>query len=150
MKTIKEVEQEIIGEFQKRSSVDEKYTHLFSLGEQLPEMDPNLKTGENQVKGCESTVWFYLRNDQGRLNLEADSDSLVIKGIAALLARVISGRRPEELRAFSLDFINEIDVWKLPSQRNSGLMAMLSHIKNQAEIMERNAPANKETTEWEN
>lgn len=133
MASISTAEKEIINEFQQMESVDEKYATLFRIGESLPEMDPALKTDHNRVKGCQSTVWFYLRtDDDGRCYLSADSDSMVIKGITALLVRLIAGRKPDELLSISMDFLNQIEIWKLPSQRNSGLMAMLDHIKTDA------------------
>jgi len=59
----------------------------------------------------------------------ADSDSLVIKGIAALLARIIAGRRAEEIKQLSMDFVDKLQIWKLASERNNGLMSMLRDIK---------------------
>ncbi len=133
MKPIAMLEKEIIAEFQALADVDDKYAHLFSLGDQLPELNPAYKTEAYRVKGCESTVWFHLRPEGGRLYLEADSDSMVIKGITALLVRLVAGRHPQELQALSMDFLDQIQVWKLPSQRNSGLQAMLAHILQQAQ-----------------
>ena len=135
MKSIKTIEQEIIDEFDNLADIDEKYLHLFELGYSLPEMDPSLKNEENLVNGCQSQLWFYLRNENGRLYLEADSDSLVIRGITALLARLISGRSPEEILLIKLDVIDALDIWKLASERNNGLRAMLDHLHQQAQQM---------------
>ena len=133
MASIEQMEEQIIHEFQQMESVDEKYATLFRIGDSLPEMDPGLKTEHNRVKDCQSTVWFHLRtDDEGRCYLSADSDSMVIKGITALLARLIAGHKPDELISISMNFLNQIEIWKLPSQRNSGLMAMLDHIKTDA------------------
>ncbi len=136
MKPIKTIEKEIIQEFEALTDLDAKYAHLFKIGEALPELDPKYKTEAYRVKGCESTVWFHLRNDNGRLSLEADSDSMLIKGITALLVRIIANRQPHELENLSLNFLNEINIWKLPSKRNSGLMAMLGHIKTKAKSIQ--------------
>jgi len=136
MKPIKAVENDIIEEFQALPDVDAKYAHLFRLGDALPAMDPALKTNQNQVKGCQSTLWFHLSEDQGCLTLVADSDSMVIKGITALLARLIAGRSAEDIQAIGMDFIDEIKIWKLASERNNGLLAMLDHLKQQAKMME--------------
>lgn len=128
-KTLKAQEQEIVETFSKLDSIDAKYAYLFKLGEALPEMDADLKTNATQVKGCQSNLWFHLYEKEGRYYLLADSDSLVIKGIAALLARLIAGREVEEIKQINLDFIDRIKIWKLASDRNNGLMAMLDHIK---------------------
>jgi len=129
VKTIQALEQEIIENFSKLDSIDEKYAYLFDLGEALPKMDPALKTNANQVKGCQSKLWFHLHKDEGGYHLLADSDSLVIKGIAALLARLISGREGQEIKRINLDFVDHLQIWKLASERNNGLMAMLEHIQ---------------------
>lgn len=128
MKTIDAVKNEIITTFESLSTIDEKYAYLFKLGDNLPPMESALKTDANQVKGCQSSLWFHLLQKGGRFHLEADSDSLVIKGIAALLARLVEGRTAEEIQTINLDFIDQIKVWKLASERNNGLLAMLEHV----------------------
>ena len=134
MKSIQALEREIINSFEALSTVDEKYTLLFQLGEDLPPMDPDLKIERNQVKGCQSSLWFHLSQAGGRFHLHADSDSMVIKGIAALLVRLVEGRTAEEIQTINMDFIDQIKVWKLASERNNGLMSMLDHIHSLARI----------------
>ena len=121
-------EKEIVDEFANLPDVDAKYAHLFRLGEELPEMDSSLKHAGNLVQGCQSKLWFFLYQEDGRHYLLADSDSMVIKGIAALLARLVHGRTAEEVCAIRMDFIDEMQIWKLASNRNNGLVAMLEHI----------------------
>lgn len=132
MKTIAQKEAEIISEFEQFNDIDSKYEYLFNLGAGLPPMDPSLKTDLNEVAGCQSKLWFYLSFPDGRAKLAAESDSLVINGITALLAKVIEGCPPEQIQDLSLDFIDQLDIWKLASKRNNGLVAMLAHIKEQA------------------
>jgi sulfur transfer protein SufE len=60
---------------------------------------------------------------------------MVIKGIGALLVRLVAGRQPEEIKDLSLDFIDRLNIWKLASDRNNGLMAMMSHLYGQAELL---------------
>lgn len=132
MKTLQAVEREIVASFEGLSTIDEKYALLFQLGEDLPPMDPSLKTDQNLVRGCQSTLWFHLSQVDGCFHLQADSDSLVVKGIAALLAKLIEGRTAEEVLSISMDFINRLNIWKLASERNNGLMAMLDHLHTRA------------------
>lgn len=133
MKSIQQIEQEIIEEFNKYSDIDSKYEYLFQLGFDLPQMDPSLKTHETLVKGCQSTLWFYLEEEAGKLHLQVDSDSLVIKGIGALIVRLVEGRQAEDVKNLDLDFIDRLNIWKLASNRNNGLIAMMSHLHEQAE-----------------
>ena len=128
MKTLQAIESEIISAFQALDTVDEKYAYLFKLGDDLPPMAPELKTEKNKVKGCQSSLWFNLNQEGGCFYLEADSDSMVIKGIAALLIRLVEGRTAEEVLMINMDFIDKIKIWKLASERNNGLMAMIDHI----------------------
>ena len=149
MKTIQAAEREIIETFESLDTIDEKYAHLFQLGESLPPMDPALKTEDNLVKGCQSSLWFYLHQEGCRFSLVADSDSMVIKGISALLVQLIEGRTAQEILAINMDFIDKINIWKLASERNSGLMAMLDHIHSLAhfEQVAKTTPTDRSTQE---
>ena len=133
MKSIQQTEQEIIEEFEKYPDIDSKYDYLFKIGSNLPKMDPSLKTEDNLVSGCQSKLWFYLRKEENGLKLLVDSDSMVIKGIAALLVSLVEGRQPEEIKDLNLDFIDHLNIWKLSSNRNNGLLAMMSHLHELAE-----------------
>ena len=132
MNSIDLITNEIIAEFERFETVDEKYVHLFALGESLPAMPASLKTEANKVQGCQSDLWFQLRCEDGHLRLRADSDSLVIKAIAALLVRVVENCDPADLPSLNLAFIDQLQIWKLASERNNGLMAMLDHLKQEA------------------
>ncbi len=132
MKSLREVEQEIIAEFAAQPDVDAKYVHLFEIGQQVPPLPAEHKTDANRVQGCQSALWFNLYENEDGLHLQAESDSMVINSIAALLARLVEGRRPEDIEALSLDFLDALQIWKLASTRNNGLLAMLAHIKQQA------------------
>ena len=131
-------EADIIAEFEALPDVDAKYMHLFQLGLDLPPLDPSLKTEANQVRGCQSDLWFHLESKDGRLHLAAESESMVISGIAALLVRIVNGCRPEEIDQLNLDFINQLEITKLPSQRNNSLVAMLDHLQGKARSLASN------------
>lgn len=133
--TLNARELEMIEEFNALPDVDAKYMHLFQQGLDLPGLDPALKTEANRVRGCQSDLWFNLEYRDGRLHLAAESDSMVISGIAALLVRLVEGCRPEDLEELNLDFIDQLQIWKLPSQRNNSLVAMLDHLKKEAQAL---------------
>ncbi len=136
MKTIQEMEAEIIQSFQACRTIDEKYTYLFQLGENLTPMNPAYKTDQNLVRGCQSLLWFHLLQESGRFYLLADSDSMVVKGISALLVKLIEGRTAQEIQKINMDFVDQLQIWKLASDRNNGLMAMLDHIHQAAKTAE--------------
>jgi cysteine desulfuration protein SufE len=132
MRTIQDVEADIIAEFAALPDLDAKFTRLFALGQALPPLPAALKTEANRVRGCQSELWFNLYEIDGRLHLQAESDSLMISGIAALLARLVEGRPPEALSELSLDFLDDLQLTKMTSRRNNGLLAMLDHLKTRA------------------
>jgi cysteine desulfuration protein SufE len=137
MASMKQVIEEIIAEFKAFENVDEIYIHLFQQGADLPEMDESLKTKENLVRGCQSTLWFHVTREGDRYYLQADSDSMVVKGIAALLVRITAGQTAEEIQKLNLDFLDRLNIWKLPSERNNGLIAMLEAVKDRVSCCER-------------
>jgi len=132
MQTINELSHDIVDEFAVYNTVDAKYAHLFEIGDQLVPMEEQVKNETNKVRGCQSDLWFELQYRDGRFHLKADSDSMVIKGIAGLLVRIVENCPPAEIQQLNLDFLDELEIWKLASERNNGLMAMLQHIKQQA------------------
>lgn len=130
MTSIKEAQKQIIEDFKLLPAWDDKYSYLIELGQEMPPMNPDLKTEENLVKGCQSKIWFHTRCDDGILILEADSDSLIVKGIASMLVKVLSGHSPQEVLDADLTFIDTIGMRQhLSSQRTNGLMSMLEHIR---------------------
>ena len=128
MLPINEQEKQIIQEFEQFESVDEKYLHLFKIADALPELGSGLKTEENQVKGCQSTVWFFATFQDGGMHLQADSDSIIIKAISALIVRLVEGRPPADVLNVNLNFLDEMSIWKLASRQNPGLAAIIGHL----------------------
>lgn len=128
MQTIKEIQTRFIEEFELLVGA-EKFDYLIDLGQSLPEMSSDHKTEANLVKGCQSSVWFSIHCEDERLFIEADSDSLIIKGISAMLVTLYSGQKAQDILATDNNFIEQIGLWRqLSSQRGNGLTAMLSHI----------------------
>src|ERR1051325_8468380 len=128
--TIEEIQQQIVDEFSMFENPIDKYEYLIDLGKQLPDLDAKYKTEENLVKGCQSKVWLHALRDDGKLKFEADSNTVITKGIIALLVRVLSNQKPEDILATNLEFIDKIDLKShLSSQRTSGLGAMIKYMK---------------------
>ena len=130
--SISALEKQIIQEFEQFDGVDEKYRHLFKLADTLPDLDSGLKTEKNQVKGCQSTVWFYATFQNGGMHLQADSDSMLIKAISALIVRLVEGRPPADVLEVNLNFLDKMSVWKLASRQNPGLTAIIGHLHSMA------------------
>ena len=130
MTPVNEIEKQLIDDFNLLDTWEERYDYLIELGQNLPEMPDALKTDLNLVRGCQSSVWFDIRCEQGRLWFQADSDSLIVKGMAAILTQVLNGRPASEVLQFDLTLFETLGLWRhLSSQRTNGLMAMVTHLK---------------------
>lgn len=132
--TINETQDEIIEEFDGLTDWMDRYAYIIDLGNTLPEFPENLKTPENLIEGCQSRVWIDAKEDAaGRLEFEADSDALIVKGIVALLLRVLSDHTPDEILDADLYFIDKIGLKEhLSPTRSNGLVAMVKQIHNYA------------------
>lgn len=130
---IKEIEEQIIDEFSMFEDWDEKYEYIIELGKQLPLIDEQYKTDEYKVKGCQSQVWLKPEFNNGIVTFKADSDAIITKGLIALLIRVLSGHRPDEIVNANLSFLNEIGLKEhLSPTRSNGLISMIARMKAEA------------------
>lgn len=128
--TIKEVQEEVIEEFAMFDTWMDKYEHIIELGKELPDLDEEYKTKDNIVKGCQSQVWLHTINKDNIIYFEADSDAIITKGLVALMVRVLSGHRAEEIVKSSMYFINRIGLAEhLSPTRSNGLLAMVKQMK---------------------
>lgn len=129
MPSMHEIQKQLVEDFDLLETSNEKFEYLISLGQTLPEMSPDKKTEVNLVSGCQSNVWFVTRCEKGRLYIEADSDSLIVKGLATMLVQVLSGQDADEILNADTKFIEEIGLWRqLSTQRGTGLTTMLANI----------------------
>lgn len=130
MPTIPELQAEIIEDFSLFPVWDERYAYLIELGQKLSPLPEAYRTDENIIRGCQSTVWLQRDCQDGRVMLQADSDSLIVKGLAALLIKILSGQPAEAILTSELTFFSAIGLDQhLSSQRANGLQSMVNEIK---------------------
>lgn len=131
MSTIKEVQDEIISEFEILG--DDKESTIFyimELGGNLKPFPESERKDENIIKGCQSKVWLVANEKDGKVQFQADSNTDITKGLIYLLIRVLNDRRPEEILNADLDFIQKIGMGGIiGSQRSNGLAAMIKQMK---------------------
>ncbi len=128
--TINELQDEVIEEFSGFDDWMDKYQMLIDLGNELDVLNDKYKTESNLIDGCQSRVWLQCDEVDGRLVFTADSDALIVKGIVALLIRVVSGHTPKEILDTDLYFIDKIGLKDhLSPTRSNGLLAMIKQIK---------------------
>lgn len=130
MKTINELQDEVIDEFSGFDDWMDKYQMLIDLGNDLDTLNEKYKTEQNLIDGCQSRVWLQCDYVDGKLVFTADSDALIVKGIIALLIHVLSGHTPKEILDADLYFIDKIGLREhLSPTRSNGLLAMVRQIK---------------------
>jgi cysteine desulfuration protein SufE len=130
MKTINELQDEVIEEFSDFDDWMDKYQMLIDLGNDLETLNDKYKTEQNLIDGCQSRVWLQCDYVDGKLVFTADSDALIVKGIIALLIQVLSGHTPTEILDADLYFIDKIGLREhLSPTRSNGLLAMIKQIK---------------------
>ena len=124
--SIKEIEKEIIEEFELFDNWVDKYEYLIDLGKSLPKIEEHEKTNENIISGCQSQVWLNAKKQNNEVHFFADSDAIMTKGIIAILIRVLSHQEPKEIINANLDFINTIGLKEqLSPTRANGLVSMI-------------------------
>ena len=128
--TIKEVQDQIIEEFEMFEEWMDKYEYIIELGNNLEAYNEKYKTKSNLIQGCQSRVWLNADLHDGNIIFTADSDAVITKGIIALLIRVLSGRSPKEVMNSDLYFIEKIGLKEnLSPTRANGLVSMIKNMK---------------------
>ena len=128
---IEEIEKEIIEEFELfGEDWESKYEHLIDLGKDLPKIKDEFKTEDNLIKGCQSRVWLHSEMLGETVVFTADSDAIITKGMVALMVRVLSHQKPNDIIKTDLNFINKIGLTEhLSPTRANGLVSMIKQMK---------------------
>ena len=130
MKSISQIQQEIIDEFELFDDWMQRYEYMIELGKLVPIIDQKNKTDNNVIKGCQSKVWVYAELKQDKIIYTADSDAIITKGIIALLLRVFSKQHPSDILAADTSFVDKIGLKEhLSPTRANGLLSMIKQLK---------------------
>ena len=130
MKTINELQEEVIEEFSDFDDWMDKYQLLIDLGNEQEPLAPEYKNDQNLIDGCQSRVWLQADLVDGKVEFQAESDALIVKGIIALLIKVVSGHTPDEILENELYFIEAIGLKEhLSPTRSNGLLAMVKQMR---------------------
>ncbi len=128
--SIEQKQNEIVEEFSLFEDWMEKYEHLIEMGKELNPLEGRYKSEENIVKGCQSQVWLNASMRDDQVIFEADSDALISKGLIAMLVRVLSEEKPEDIAKADLHFIDDIGLHQhLSPNRSNGLASMVTKMK---------------------
>ena len=134
--SISEIQNEIIDEFTGFDDWMDRYSLLIEYGNGLEPFPEEDKTDKNLIDGCQSKVWFTCELVQPAppaqpvIIYHGDSDAILVKGIVALLIRVLSGQTPQDIVDADLHFIDDIQLREhLSPTRTNGLNAMLQQMR---------------------
>ena len=127
---LNDTQKDIVEEFSIFEDWLDRYNYLIELGNDLPDIDPKYKTNEYLINGCQSKVWLHADLVDGKIEFSADSDAIIVKGIVALLVKVLDGRTPDEIVENKLFFIDDIGLSQnLSPTRSNGLLAMVKKMR---------------------
>ena len=130
METLKDIQTEIVEEFEMFDDWMQKYEYLIDLGKELAPIEEQYKIEDNLIIGCQSRVWLHAEKQDGQIIYTADSDAIMTKGIIAILIRVLSGQQATEIISADLSFIDTIGLKEqLSATRANGLVSMIKKMK---------------------
>ncbi len=127
---INEIQDEIIEEFSLLDDWMDRYALIIDLGNTLPVLPEEKKTNQNIIEGCQSRVWITAEYRENRVFFEGESDAIIVRGIVALLLKVLSGQSAQDIVDSDLYFIDRIGLNEhLSPTRSNGLVSMLRQMK---------------------
>ena len=130
MKTIDQIQDEVVDEFSAFDDWMDKYALLIELGNSLSPLDEQFKVEGNLIEGCQSRVWLHAEYRDGKVLYQAESDAVIVIGIVSLLIKVLSGHTPREILDTHLYFIEQIGLTEhLSPTRSNGLLAMVKQMR---------------------
>ncbi len=132
-RSVREIQDTIIEEMAGLGDGLERYRYLVTLGRALPPPDDDIRTDENAVGGCQTTVWIEAGLREGKLRLVGDSDAMITRGILSLLLRVLDGRPAAEVADAELYFLDRTGLREhLSPARANGLAGIVDRIRSYA------------------
>ena len=121
---------EILDDFEFFDDWQERYQYIIDLGKSLPEMPEFLKEPSNLIRGCQSNVWLSMDIKEGRLQLQLDSDAIIVKGLLILVLAAFNNKTASEIINFDVDgYFSKLDLFRhLSPTRGNGVRAVVSKI----------------------
>lgn len=130
MKSINDIQNEIIEEFEGFEDWMDKYSLIMDMASSLDPLEERYKNDSNLIEGCQSRVWLQADYVDGKIIFKGDSDALIVKGIVAMLINTLSGHSPKEILESELFFIEKIGLKEnLSPTRSNGLASMVKQMK---------------------
>ena len=134
MKTIAEIQNDIVNDFNEIGDPFDQYAYLIELSCAFVPMYKDMKTPELLVEGCQSHVWLYIYADEnGKFQFDADSDTLIVKGILYLLQKCYCGKSPDEVEKSEIFFLDRTAIMDtFESDRQKGIGYVIKKLRYEA------------------
>ena len=127
---VQAAQDELVEEFQFFDNWMDRYQYLIDLGRRLPDFPLADRVDANKIRGCQSQVWFVASENDGRLDFRVISDAAIVSGLIAMLLRIYSGRRPQDILDTPPSFVTALELEQhLSPTRSNGLSSMLQAIR---------------------
>lgn len=129
--TIKEAQDILIDEFEVFEEWEDRYRQIIKIGRDMRPLPEEFRLDKNKLDGCQSQVWIHAELKDGKMELYADSDAMIVKGLIGMLIRVYNGHTPDEILSNPPEFLTKLKIDNhLSPTRKNGLSAMLKQIQN--------------------
>ena len=138
MSTIDQDLENLAEEFDLLGDWEERYRYVIDLGRELAPLTDAERNDANKVRGCASQVWLVTEpQPDGSVVFRGDSDAHIVRGLIAVLFRLFSGRRPDDILAFDVRAaFDRLGLsGHLSAQRSNGLASMAARIRRDAEAL---------------
>lgn len=133
MSMLEQHRQKLREEFSEFEDGFERYAYLVEISGLLPPMARAQHTENNLVKGCQSQVWIHAYAKDGCFWFDADSDTLIIKGVLLLLQDLLCGVPLAEAAALDLDVLSDAGLTgEFSDTRQKGIGAAMQMLKEHA------------------
>ncbi len=126
--------QDVVDAMAQLKGWEDRYRQVIQWGKKLPVLDESLKQDQVLVAGCESSVWLVLSQQEGKWQIQADSDARIVRGLIAIVLAAFNGKTSEQILAFDLDeYFAQLNLINhLSPSRGNGLKAIVDVIKSKA------------------
>ncbi|TAF32920.1 MAG: SufE family protein [Cytophagales bacterium] len=134
MNSIVDIQEELVSAFELLEDPTDKYNYIIELGSRLPPFPSAFYTDAHLIKGCQSKVWLSASQEDGSMVYLADSESLLVKGLAAIMIKVLSRQKPQDILKADLSFIERIGLNNMLSMnRANGFASLIQNMQRAAQ-----------------
>ena len=131
--TLVEKQNQMISEINALGDCFDQYAYLLVKAQELPGLPAEFLTPENHVNGCQSDVWLIIHTGNGRLSIEADSDTLILRGVLRILQELFEDAPLAEAASLNVCLFTDTELGAtFTSDRNTGVKTILKRIADTA------------------